>query len=243
MSNKVYTAEQLADRWLDLREIQNLIGRYAYDELFKRQGTMYANYWTAEQEPELVLNNGGYKGAEAVKGWYAVYAANTETVSALVKEMFPDYLGKKSRQELHGVGTCDVASMFCPVIELAEDGKTAKGAWIAWHSDNEIYEYGPYSYYDYGYLAADFVRENGVWKIWHLREISDLRVPMGQQFTQPWNFPEIKPEFAAIADLKLPEPTHPFVVRESYSVERETQPLVKLPEPYETFADTFSYGI
>lgn len=41
MARKAYTAEQLADRWLDLREIQNLVGRYAYDELFKRQGVMF----------------------------------------------------------------------------------------------------------------------------------------------------------------------------------------------------------
>lgn len=243
MTKKAYTAEQLADRWLDLREIQNLVGRYAYDELFKRQGTMFENYWTKQLEPELVLNNGGYRGADAVSGWYAAYAANTEMISALVKNMFPEYLGKKSRQELNGVGTCDVASMFCPVIEIAGDGKTAKGVWAAWHSDNEVYEYGPYSYYDYGYLAADFIRENGEWRIWHLREISDLRVPMGAQFTEPWSVPETKPGFEMIAELTLPEPTESFVVRESYSTERRTKPLVRLPEAYETFAETFSYGI
>lgn len=243
MARKAYTAEQLADRWLDLREIQNLVGRYAYDELFKRQGVMFEKYWTKSSEPELVLNNGGYRGAGAVSGWYAAYAANTGKISELVRDLFPDYLGKKSRQELNGVGTCDVASMFCPVIEIAEDGNTAKGVWAAWHSDNEVYEYGPYSYYDYGYLAADFVREDGEWRFWHLREISDLRVPMGTQFTEPWSVPGVRPGFEAIAELKLPEPTHPFTVRAPYSTERRTEPLVRLPEPYETFDGTFSYGI
>ena len=243
MAKQEYTAEQLADRWLDLREIQNLVGRYAYDELFKRQGTMYENYWTKQHEPEYITNAGGYRGEAAVRGWFEAYAGNTEKTSALIQSLFPDYLGKKSRQELHGVGTCDMASLFSPVIELSGDGETAKGVWMAWHSDNEVYAYGPYSWYDYGVFAADFIREDGAWRIWHLREISDLRAPMGQQFTESWTLPEEKPEFAALGELRLPEPTDPVCLREPYSPERETKPLVRIPEPYERFADTFSYGL
>lgn len=243
MAESKYTAEQLANRWLDLREIQNLMGRYAYDELFKRQGTMFEKYWCRQAQPELVFNHGAYIGTEAVSGYYTAYAENTEAVSQHIKSLFPDYLGKKSRQELHGVGTCDIDSIFCPVIELSGDGKTAKGAWLSWHSDSEIYEYGPYSYYDYGVLAADFVREDGQWRIWHLRQISDLRAPMGKSFTAGYELPEPKPEFAMVAELSLPEPTVAVTVREPYSTERENKPLIDIPEPYETFADTFSYGL
>ena len=91
MDKKEYTAEQLADRWLDLREIQNLVGRYAYDELFKRQGTMYATYWTRKCEPEYITNAGCYKGADAVKGYFAAYAQNTEIASAHIQKLFPSY--------------------------------------------------------------------------------------------------------------------------------------------------------
>jgi hypothetical protein len=55
--------------------------------------------------------------------------------------------------------------------------------------------------------------------------------------------PEILPQFSRLANLSLPEPTVKQVIREHYSSTREFTPLAKVPEPYYTFADTFSCGI
>ena len=51
------------------------------------------------------------------------------------------------------------------------------------------------------------------------------------------------PEFASLADLKLPDPTVAAKLYEVYSPEREYTAPPKMPEPYNTFAETFSYGM
>jgi hypothetical protein len=44
-------------------------------------------------------------------------------------------------------------------------------------------------------------------------------------------------------DFKFPEPNVPAVLREAYYPGRPFTESPALPEPYETFAETFSYGI
>ena len=51
------------------------------------------------------------------------------------------------------------------------------------------------------------------------------------------------PEFAALEELKLPAPTVAAKLYEVYSPEREYTAPPRMPEPYATFADTFSYGM
>ena len=44
------------------------------------------------------------------------------------------------------------------------------------------------------------------------------------------------------AELKAPEPKVPEVLRELYSPLRAFRPAPRTPEPYDTFANTFTYG-
>ena len=44
-------------------------------------------------------------------------------------------------------------------------------------------------------------------------------------------------------DFRYAEPDVPCTLREEYSAERPFAPSPRLPEPYTTFAETFSYGI
>ena len=48
---------------------------------------------------------------------------------------------------------------------------------------------------------------------------------------------------ADMADFRMPEPTVKAVLMENYYTDRPFTKSPKVPEPYETFADTFSYGM
>ena len=50
-------------------------------------------------------------------------------------------------------------------------------------------------------------------------------------------------EFEELRDNKLPEPTVKETVYETYSASRGPAKPPRVPEPYKTFADTFSYGV
>ena len=125
---------------------------------------------------------------------------------------------------------------------IAADGKTAKGLWQVMGANNAITPNGPLSTWNWGYVAADFVLEDDEWKIWHLQEFTELSAPVASSWVAKTELP-VMPEFASLADLKLPAPTVAAKLYEVYSPEREYTAPQKMPEPYNTFAETFSYGM
>lgn len=244
MSKNELTAAQLADRWMDQREIQNLMGKFVQYELLKKEKGIFSDFWCAEaDEPTLGINNGYYVGYQAIRAYYDARFDITEVKSKHMQKMFPDFLGPVSDIELHGVGSCNVNALTSPIVEVAEDGRTAKGLWSVMGIENEIFEIGPCTMLAFGYIAADFVKENGDWKIWHLLKINDIYAPGGQDWAGECVMPEAVPEFAELAALRLPEPTVAVTIREPYHPSRKNSPLVKVPKPYSTFSETFSYGI
>lgn len=245
MSKTEFTTEQLADRWMDRREIQNIMGKYVYAVLLKDEAKLVDTYWADLPDISLGVNDGYYVGPEAVKGYYAAIDENTRIRTEYMMKVLPKYFEGKTEAELHGVGSIDVDGLSNAVIEQAEDGKTIKALWHVAGCDTNIHPEGPYSYWAYGYIAADFILIDDEWKIWHMQNIVDLGAPVGIDFAKPYGKVEPLPEFAGLADLlkPLPTPTVEKKIHEAYHVGRGFQPLARVPEPYTTFAETFSYGI
>lgn len=71
-----------------------------------------------------------------------------------------------------------------PYIEVAKDGKTARGLW--WSPGIETVKRDAYSdpeaVWCFGAYANDFILENGVWKIWHMRWFLVSKCP----YTEGW---------------------------------------------------------
>ena len=236
------SAEQKLTLYEDLREIRNEAGRMTACYLMCDQGTIFDAYWSGREDVCLATNEGYYVGRDAVKGYYASLADRSMAVSKMVQARFPEKLGSMSDEELFGAGEMDYKSIDTYVIEVAGDRQTAKGLWVIRGSEAKMTAGGPQAFWEWGWFAADFTLENGVWKIWHLQYLQEVMRPSGQ----PWTGPEFKyetlPEFAAVDDLKIAAPTHPAPVRVRYDADRPFTPAPRVPEPYETFAETFSYG-
>jgi hypothetical protein len=231
---------------MDRREIQNIMGKYVYAVLLKEESKLVDTYWADLPDISLGVNNGYYVGQDAVRGYYAAIDENTKIRSEYMLKVLPKYFDGKTEKDVHGVGSLEVDGLSNAVIEQAEDGKTIKALWHVAGCDTNIHPEGPYSYWAYGYIAADFILIDDEWKIWHLQNIIDLGAPVGVDFAKPGaDKVEPLPEFAALADqLKpLPEPTVKKAIHDEYKPGRGFQPFAKVPEPYVTFADTFSYGI
>ncbi|MBP1610760.1 MAG: hypothetical protein H6Q04_2995 [Acidobacteria bacterium] len=68
-----------------------------------------------------------------------------------------------------------------PVVEIAEDRKTAKGIWYtpgivgSYSADGK--NNSQWMWEKYG---VDFVRENGKWKVWHMKVYTDFATPIGE---------------------------------------------------------------
>ncbi len=237
-----FSTQELADRWYDRRNVTNLVGKYVSAILLHQQATIFERFWTQQEDACLSFNDGSYVGSADVRGYFATMAENTAKVSKLLQQIFPEQLGSLSDEALYGAGQLRGLPVTTPVIEIAADGKTAKGIWHIQGSDNGLSVYGPLSYWSLGFLAVDFRREGDEWRIWHLFHAEDVVAPMGESWLKP-KTRVVLDEYAVLSDCTRPPYT---VERENYipySARRPFSPPPAVPVPYESFADTFSYGI
>jgi len=212
----------------DVHEIQNLMGRYVYLHEVCR-------------DPEFPDT---------------MYAQKTPGISSEVARMgvFVDKgLRKLYKKPEPGSPLSDMRGMLfthplaTPVIEVAGDGKTAKGLWMSpgYETSQDPATkklVGCLCYTKYG---CDFVKEAGKWKMWHYHVYRIFLTPMNTPFTEEWEANVRDKAMGAMGAGgpspfgKADKPTtydHPY----SKTTERELVPAP--PEPYETFSDTFSYG-
>jgi hypothetical protein len=82
-----------------------------------------------------------------------------------------------SNQPPMGLGkTLAEHPLTTPVIQIARDGKTAKAIWWSPGMERGGWAYGKY--------AVDFVKEDGAWRIWHLKWFRIFITPYNQSYTE-----------------------------------------------------------
>lgn len=236
------TLEFLVERWEDQRTIKNLMGKYVNCLLLNRQGEIFDSFFSKKADVCLTFNDGSYVGPEAIRGYFDAIVARNLLSAQLLQKRLPEKLGGKSDEEIYGIGPFHVKPLTAPVIEVAEDGETAKGLWFCLGCNAEVTTRGPEASWTWGYFAADFTYEDDDWKIWHLQYLNDVDSLCGQSWGKTVTpYPE-DDAFAPLKDFELPPYTVTETVRPLYSVDRPLTEAPRIPEPYDTFANTFSYG-
>lgn len=91
--------------------------------------------------------------------------------------------------------------------------------------------------------AVDFVLEEGAWKILNFLMLFNVDHQCGVGFTEPEKAFEKVPGLEPMAEFHMPEPNVPRTLMETYRPDRAKTRSPRSPEPYATFAETFSYGI
>lgn len=241
MVKKAFTAEQLLTRWEIRREVQNIMGKYSQSYCIKQEGQL-PRFWSSRPDVSLGVNDGYYLDREAIDGYYGAIAAETALASRLIQARFPEKLGDKTPEECFGVGQVSYRPIDTAVVEVADDLQTAKGLWVVRGLVERVTTAGPVSYWDFSYWAVDFILEDGQWKIWHMLDLHEVECRQGINLTDtPQPLPE-DPAFAEMGTLEFPRPTRACTLRETYGADRPFTPSPRVPEPYRTFAETFSYG-
>lgn len=244
MAKKQYTAEQLVERWEHYQEIVNLMGRRSFLNLWKMEDTVWDELWCKmAPDPCMGCNNGYYKGYDAIGDYFISLHKLNKIRAEVCKEVFPQELEGKSDDELYGVGSCNTDNLTTPLVEIAEDNQTAKGIWYSLMNETDYTDAGPTTYHKWGWVAVDFVYEDGKWKIWHLLQTEDFKVLAGKSWAAPLQDKPADTKFAKIGEYKLPEPNVPGEVFKHYSPTKEVKPFAPAPVAYDTFTNTFSYGV
>ena len=149
------------DRIVALQQINNLMGRYSHLGQLRGENTIGELYALKTPGVSWRSSTGGPEGIEAMS---ARFLKAGDPIPALP------------------AGQLHTHSMLTPVIEIAGDGKTAKGVWDSFQPGvNNADDVGSMAWIKYG---VDFVKEDGVWKIWHLQLFPIFSTPWDKSITQ-----------------------------------------------------------
>lgn len=120
-----------------------------------------------------------------------------------------------------------------PYIEVAGDGKTARGVW--WSPGIETIKRTvdslPESVWCFGAYANDFILEDGKWKIWHMRWISHIKCP----YTEGWA------DQRSFYKRKTGHSDNPSKLNNPYSRDFVQEALPMGPLPYEKWDESEWY--
>lgn len=206
-----------AQRVKDRADIENLFGTYQYYRSVIRDEKIMELFSKKLPDVRIDWGHGLLEGYEELKKYY---------------------VGRPRSK-----GKMIVHSIMNPIIEVAEDGQSAKGFWIsAGHESCPYYEKpdvvkdrdwmaayvkGPdqngfykYVHWVWNKYGVDFVKEEDGWKIWHIREVELMRAP----YDEDWiDFSISRQVTERLAGLSIPwdglesSPLMPKSTRESDS--------------------------
>lgn len=242
---KVFTEEERIGRVWDNLEIKNVMARHVYYHEFGIHEKELDEIWVKDPEYAATASFGqswGYQvGMEQIRKYYAPSGDERgDAVLASLRKTEPDTPDDRAYR---AAGMAGMHTLSTPVIQIAEDGKTAQGMWYTpgqltfteFNEDGGIDECG--CVWMFEKYAVDFVKEDGEWKIWHLFVGTDFACGIGEKFAD-------QPQFGA--DGGPPEDpddpagfTHKF---SAYDATYNWPAYPPVPEPYETFDQAVSYG-
>jgi hypothetical protein len=210
------SAAQLAQRAVDVQDIQNTMGWHVW---------YHAHYLNNVELDKVWVTSKPYVDT-------AVWAQNSNYWQGM--DAIRAYYGPKVDQKSQA-GGFQFHTLTSPIIVVADDRQTAKGVW---YTPGIVggYRGGSWMWERYG---VDFVNEKGTWKIWHLHVYTDFGAPAslgGGMGGPPGGGPGgppgsmAKPSYnAKIGYRELGANSYPVLVP-------------RPPEPYKTFSNTWSYA-
>lgn len=166
-------------------------------------------------------------------------------------EVYPEVTGKDPRPLME----CSVHTLVTDVIEVAADGKSARGCFITpgvIHSrltadkgeDGKVHRSPKYCHVLWERYGSDFVCEDGEWKYLHEHVCPDIVGDMDHTNWAADEFARItspNPGEAMPPTLGCPPVADPGPMHMPYSVLSTPQNSVPWPEPYETLDNDNTY--
>jgi len=128
--------------------------------------------------------------------------------------------------------------MTTPIIEVAADGKTAKGLWLMYGAETfkPPQEKEAKANWAAGQFAMDFIKEDGEWKIWKYNTTGLIYSP----FEKGWHKENSIPKMML---QELPEeckPDRPASYPWMWNPDEKFQNIPPVPLPYEKWDDSLA---
>jgi hypothetical protein len=212
-------------RALDYQEIANVAGKHEYYHTALRHADELNNIWAQEADDISWTNNGQkYSGRDEVYKFYVTDLASNLTSSLQSANAIDSSIEIKDANL--GTGVLWYHTLNSPLIEVAGDGKTAKGIWMSFGTVTGPQGASMTAQWTCETYGIDFIKENSKWKIWHLR----LWVYFYTDVDGHWYNTSDNTAFSSSGNT----------YNQGYSLYTIAS-SPKMPEPYDTWDNTFSY--
>lgn len=228
-AGKLELGERALQQLAHANLVRNVVNRYCVYESLGRIPDMLNSFALALPDVQIDVGFGLYYGSDGARK----FAAVTGTL-----------LGDTSTG-VYRKGAMNVFANSTDIIEVAEDLQTAKGLWVTHAATtNGSPSEGFNAHYGYFRRAIDLVNLDGTWKIWHYITYWLIDAPIGKS----WIDPEVveanlKTRFDWIPDSLKPDQASGVGIGPTWTWRPDrSSAQVRVPVPYRTFAETFSYG-
>ena len=212
--------EERVARLEDLHQIQNLMGKMMY----------LLSAGMNEEIVELYAHKTPGVSAE-ISDWG--YFEGIEGVKKI-------YLGIHHEIERDRIGFILEHDLTTPIIEVAGDGKTAKGIWAVpgFQTAREEKCGKMRAFWDWVKYAVDFVKEDGNWRFWHFKVYLTFYTPFNEGWVESAEkAAKLPPKDPSIPVWKNYPPDKPTTYHNPYSLSGVRELAPAIPEPYETYTD------
>ncbi len=175
MMNQRYTDEELVVRLWDKEEIKDLMSRRCYYKQNDWRQKELDELWVATEEnrktASLANNLGYFVGMEDITAYYVTgLQEKRQAQLELVRKNNPAAETGNSVMNAHTYHTV--------MVELSGDGRTARYlAYDHGHQTDPQPDGTAKGYWTSGHILADLMKEDGQWKIWHIKGMHDLSIP------------------------------------------------------------------
>ena len=227
-------AEQMERIW-DVESVKTLMHKRVFLQTADKRQEELDTLWVSNPEYQKTASYGSnwgyYVGMDEIKKYYVI-AHNA-------------FLEKQ--KEENGASELNLGNMYAhPVstglVELAQDGKTAKGLWYCIGQETSARPDGTaQAQWMLGKVAADFVKETDGWKLWHIVISTDVDCEAGHDYG---SYP-VYVDWSADSDnpvrKEFGRPTVEVMTHDVTFNWWDNYPPMP-PKNYETFTDEISYG-
>lgn len=239
MKEKNFTLEEKVQRALDYQEIQNVMARHVYYHSMGKHIEELEKIWVKKAlDPSFAVNEGKWIGMDVLKKFYGLMSI--EERQRDLKLLMKHFSELEYKEENYGAGYLTVHPLTTPLIEIANDGQTAKAVWYSNGAVTGISQVNglPEAFWCWEKYGADFAREDGVWRLWHLHMYTDFLCPADSIWTKDNS--EAAPQPSTDLENSV-VPNDSSISYKMYSPKIAPQDVPKMPEPYETFSETIAY--
>ena len=205
-------APRAALRAADVADINNLMSLHSWYHAAMQNDVELEKIWSKRPDVIWAQQTGYFKGMDSIRKYYGQKATPEVTEGGFVWH-----------------------TITSPVVVVADDRQTAKGVWYTPGVGGKLNKDGSgnagWMWEKYG---VDFVREEGQWKIWHMRVYTDFSVPVGGRMGEGGGMGAPPPQPSWDHTYQ-----HPY---EAWAPGVSPKLVPRPPEPYRTFSETWSYA-